>query len=142
MMNSMQHERELRKQELAEAAERSAAAGTGDPDVEAYRRVIRAARQPLADQLPVDFAERVAGLAHADEEVGFLDRGLPMIAAGILLIAGVFSSAGMLGGALEGATAAMSSLGLEQVPWSMLLPAGLALGLAAVSEKVIAARWR
>ncbi len=141
-MNPMQQERELRKQEAAEIAERIGAPCSDDAGIEAYRQVIRAARQPVADQLPADFAEQVARLVNADEEVGFLDRWLPMIAAGIMLIAGVFSSAGMLGGALVEATAAMSKLGLEQVPWSMLLPAGLALGLAAASEKVIAARWR
>lgn len=140
MMNPSQQELELRRQASAEAAERAGAPRSADPDIEVYRQVIRAARQPLADQLPADFAERVARLVHADEQIGFLDRWLPMIAAGVLLIAGVFSSAAMLGGAAEEVAAALGSLGLERLPWSMLMPAGLAVGLAGAAEKLISAR--
>ena len=56
-------EREWRLQERALREERLASADSGDAGVEAYRKVVRALRDPLPDALPADFAKSVAAQA-------------------------------------------------------------------------------
>jgi hypothetical protein len=56
-------EREWRLQERALREERLHAGDGGDPEIAAYRRIVRALRQPLPDALPADFAQGVAAQA-------------------------------------------------------------------------------
>jgi hypothetical protein len=56
-------EREWRLQERALREERLQAGNAGDPDIAAYRRIVRALREPLPDALPADFARAVAAQA-------------------------------------------------------------------------------
>lgn len=56
-------EREWRLQERALREERLASADGGDAEVEAYRRIVRALREPVPDALPPDFAKSVAAQA-------------------------------------------------------------------------------
>jgi hypothetical protein len=56
-------EREWRLQERALREERLHAGDGGDADVAAYRRIVRALREPLPDALPSDFAASVAAQA-------------------------------------------------------------------------------
>jgi len=56
-------EREWRLQERALREERLHADDAGDPEIAAYRQVVRALRQPLPDALPADFAQGVAAQA-------------------------------------------------------------------------------
>lgn len=56
-------EREWRLQERALREERLHADASGDPELAAYRRVVRALREPMPDALPADFATRVAARA-------------------------------------------------------------------------------
>jgi anti-sigma factor RsiW len=56
-------EHEWRLQERALREERLHAEDGGDPDVAAYRRIVRALREAPADALPPDFAEAVAAQA-------------------------------------------------------------------------------
>ena len=56
-------EREWRLQERALRDERLRADDGGDPEVAAYRHVVRALREPLPDALPADFAKVVAAQA-------------------------------------------------------------------------------
>jgi hypothetical protein len=56
-------DREWRLQERALREERIAAADSGDAEVEAYRKVVRALREPLPEALPPDFAAQVAARA-------------------------------------------------------------------------------
>jgi hypothetical protein len=53
-------EREWRMQERALREERLGADAPADPGLAAYRRVVRALREPTADALPADFAAEVA----------------------------------------------------------------------------------
>ena len=53
-------EREWRLQERALREERLASADGGDDGIAAYRKVVRALREPLPDALPADFAANVA----------------------------------------------------------------------------------
>jgi hypothetical protein len=57
-------EREWNLQERALREERLHAAA-GDPDVAAYRRIVRTLREPLPDALPTNFAASVAAQAFA-----------------------------------------------------------------------------
>lgn len=56
-------EREWRLQERALREERLASADGGDDGIAAYRKVVRALREPLPDALPADFAANVAARA-------------------------------------------------------------------------------
>ena len=56
-------EREWRLQERALREERLHADDAGDPEVAAYRHVVRALREPLPEALPADFAKSVAAQA-------------------------------------------------------------------------------
>jgi hypothetical protein len=56
-------EREWNLQERALREERLHAAAAGDPDVAAYRRIVRTLREPLPDALPTNFAASVAAQA-------------------------------------------------------------------------------
>lgn len=56
-------EREWRLQERALREERLHAGDGGDADVAAYRRIVRALREPMPDGLPPDFAKAVAAQA-------------------------------------------------------------------------------
>jgi hypothetical protein len=56
-------EREWRLQERALREERLRAGDAGDPEVAAYRRIVRALREPVPDALPADFARAVAAQA-------------------------------------------------------------------------------
>jgi len=56
-------EREWRLQERALREERLASADSGDAEIEAYRKVVRALREPLHEALPPDFAAGVAARA-------------------------------------------------------------------------------
>ena len=56
-------EHEWRLQERALREERLHAGDGGDPELAAYRHVVRALREPLPDALPVDFAKSVAAQA-------------------------------------------------------------------------------
>lgn len=67
-------EREWRVQERALRDERLHADDAGDPELAAYRRVVRALREPLPDALPADFAATVA--ARAARRSAFARGGL------------------------------------------------------------------
>ena len=56
-------EREWRLQERALREERLASSAGGDAEVEAYRKIVRALREPLPDALPSNFAASVAAQA-------------------------------------------------------------------------------
>ena len=63
MNNNQFDQREWRLQERALREERLHAGGAGDPEIAAYRRIVRALREPLPDALPADFAQGVAAQA-------------------------------------------------------------------------------
>jgi len=56
-------EREWQAQERALREERLGAMASGDPEIAAYRQVVRALSAPLPDELPSDFARAVAAQA-------------------------------------------------------------------------------
>lgn len=75
-MNSPDLERQARLQAQAEQAERQRLPASGDAELDAYRLVIRALRQPLAAQLPADFAAGMARRVELPEEKSSLEDWL------------------------------------------------------------------
>ncbi len=131
---------EMRKQALAEAAERAGAGPASDADVEHYRLVLRAAARPLQQQLPANFAEGIAVMVTADESPSMLDRLAPGLCFAILLIAGFATSGEFLLGLAQQLVDLGSGLGADRVPWSLLCTALLSLAAVGLSDRVLHSR--
>lgn len=122
-MNIPRSEHEVRLQALAEQAEREGTAASGDPQLDRYRLVARALRQPLVHDLPADFTARVlARIAQAEERAGFEDAAtivllLAMAVAGLVVAAPFF-----------GSMAAQFHFALPALPWAQLLAPALCIG--------------
>ncbi|WP_266171169.1 hypothetical protein [Dyella subtropica] len=85
-------EREWQAQERAWRAERLGLDTNGDAHLLRYRLVAHALRQPLDQQLPLDFAHDVAALAHAQARRHKaadmrIEKALSYVLLGILMIA-------------------------------------------------------
>ena len=117
--------RDARLQAEAERAERNGLAPGANAGVDRYRLVMRALRQPLAVQLPADFAARVSARIVLPEERGSVEDWLVSV---LLLAVGV---AGLL--YLQPVMAevlASMNFRLPSVPWPLLLAGGVAMGVA------------
>ena len=140
MMNPIDAPHDMHKQALAEAAERSGAPCSSDADVEAYRCVMRAAATPPFEQLPADFARDVAAMLSMEEQVGLFERGLPLLCALALVAAGLTTYGGFFSAAFREIIGSTLALGVDRLPWPMLLTAALALGVTAMSDRLFG--WR
>jgi hypothetical protein len=136
-MNPFPLNEEMRKQELAEAAEHSAAPAGADADIEAYRLVMRAAARPLAQQLPTDFAAQMAAAVATEEMPSLLDRFAPSVGLAILVIAGLGTSGEYLLAAMRQIGELGSGLGGGRLPWPMLCGAALALAAVGMSDRLL-----
>lgn len=136
-MNPFPLNDEMRKQELAEMAERSAAPAGVDADVEAYRLVMRAAARPLAQQLPADFAAQMAAAVATEEMPSLLDRLAPGVGLVVLIIAGLGTSGEYLLAAMRQIGELGSGLGGDRLPWPMLCGAALALAAVGMSDRLL-----
>ena len=117
--------RDARLQAEAERAERNGLAPGANAGVDRYRLVMRALRQPLAVQLPADFAARVSARIVLPEERGSVEDWLVSV---LLLAVGV---AGLL--YLQPVMAevlASMNFRLPTVPWPLLLAGGVAMSVA------------
>lgn len=121
---------DMRKQHLAEAAERVDAPPSGDPDVAAYRLVIRSAAKPLQLQLPEDFARSTAAMVTNEEMPTLLDRLTPVVCLALLV---VFAFAGTG----DYVVASLRQLGAERLPWPMLFGALLSLAAVGLSDRFV-----
>ena len=88
-MNNDNIETQQRLQAAAEQAEKSKMALSSDPEVAAYRLVIRALRQPLPMLLPSDFAARVAHQSVVLEESDGMEDAMTIGLLLMLAIAGL-----------------------------------------------------
>ena len=125
-MNPQDRQQQEKLQDAAERAERERLPA-GDPQVDAYRLIWRALKQPLPISLPADFAQQVASKLQAREESAGLEQWLTNILLVTMAVgAGIFALpplAATLAPMLR-ATAA------QPMPWSLIFVA--ALGMAAV----------
>jgi hypothetical protein len=135
-MKTSDSNEEMRKQSLAEAAERAAAPLGRDADVEAYRQVIRAASKPLPDGLPADFAAQLVAKLAPSEEVGTLERWTPGVGLAALAIVALASSNELL----IGVARQLSELGVGRLPWPMLAAALLSLAAVGLSDRILKKR--
>jgi hypothetical protein len=132
-MKTFNSNEEMRKQSLAEAAERAAAPQGHDADVEAYRQVMRAAAKPLPDGLPADFAAQLAAKLAATENVGLFERWVPGVGLVALALVTVISSKELL---IDGGRQ-LAELGAGRLPWSMLCAAVLALATVGLFDRIL-----
>ena len=122
-MNSNDHERATQWQAAAEHAEKSAAP-LGNPEVDAYRLVIRAVRQSALPALPEDFAARVASRIQAADGATLEDSLATLLLLGMALGGGGYF--------LPRLWPALSFLpiSLPHLSWNLLLAAAAGLALA------------
>ena len=117
--------RDARLQAEAERAERNGLAPGANAGVDRYRLVMRALRQPLAVQLPADFAARMSARIVLPEERGSVEDWL----VSVLLLAvggtGLFYLQPVMADVL-----ASMHFALPSIPWPLLLAGAIALGVA------------
>ena len=123
-MNPQDSERHTRLQAAAEQAERDGRPA-GDPDVDAYRLVIRAVRQALMPGLPEDFARRVVLRTSPSSDNASLEDGMvTLLLLGMALGGGAYF--------LPRFWPLLSTLPvtLPALSWPLLLAAAVGLGVA------------
>jgi uncharacterized membrane protein len=134
----MPDEREWQAQEAAVKAERIGSARELDARSADYLAVARALRQPLAVDLPNDFARQVAALATRCRPVAEVESGLERrllfglaIGFGIAaLVAAIVYGGSWLGGSIS----LVSQLGKPSMAWIMSLLGCLAI--SALSQQL------
>ncbi len=116
---------DARLQDAAERAERLGLAPGADAAVDRYRMVLRALRQPLAVQLPADFAARMSARIVLPEERGSAEDWL----VSVLLFAVGGSGLFYLQPVMAEVLASMN-FRLPSVPWPLVLAGGIAIAVA------------
>ena len=135
-MNSHELEQQARLQAQAEQAERQHLPAGGDPAIDRYRLVLRALRQPLALQLPGDFAARVSARMVLPEESNSLEDWLTTLLMLAMAMAGLFYVQPVMASVLS-----QLHLRLPGVPWPLLGAAALSVAVAWALDRG-ATSWR
>jgi hypothetical protein len=117
--------RDARLQIEAERAERMGLPAGAHATVDRYRLVMRALRQPLAAQLPADFAARLAARVVQPEERGSSEDWLVSIVLFCVGAAGLFYLQPVMASVLAG-----MHYKLPGVPWPLLAAGAVAIGVA------------
>jgi len=118
--------RERQAQLAAERAEREHLPPGGDPEVERYRLIVRALREPVAPGLPEDFAARVAAQAEAAASRPGFEARLTGVLMWVLLIVGVLFAGRLCVEALQ----VVAAWFVEIPAMRILVFAGLCIGAA------------
>jgi hypothetical protein len=137
-MNPQDWQQEEKLQDAAENAERERLPA-GDPNVDAYRLVLRALKRPLPIALPADFAQQVVRKLQAREEAASVERWLTNAVMVTMAISAVFFALPPLASALAPVFRATVA---EPVPWSLILVAGLGLAAVWLTDSAVLARRR
>ena len=134
-MNSNDLEQQARLQAEAELAERQRLPASGRPELDRYRLVLRALRQPLAVQLPADFAATVAARVVLAEDKSSLEDWLMTLLLLALAVAGLVY-------ALPVAASVLGQLHfkLPTLPWPLLVAAVVSVAVAWALDRG-ALRW-
>ena len=137
-MNNQDLERQAALQARAEQAERQQLPAGADASVDRYRLVLRALRQPLAAQLPADFARQTAARVTLAEEKTSLEDWLTTLLMLALAVAGLVFVAPVMGRVVG-----QLHVELPSIPWPLLAAAGVSVALAwAVDRGAITWRGR
>jgi hypothetical protein len=124
-MKAQDLERDAALQARAELAEQQQLPAGGDPAVDSYRLVIRALKQPPPEQLPANFAARVAMHAGFSEESSSLEDWLMTGLMLALAVTGLFYIRPVMANVLGQLHFQMPNL-----PWPLLVAAAVSVGLA------------
>ena len=128
-MNNHQMEEQARLQLLAEQAEKQGLPPGGNAALDGYRLVVRALRQPLAQQLPADFAARVAARvaarAGAPEESTRLEDWLMSLLLLVLAGTGLFYVQPVMAEVFS-----QLHVRLPAIPWPLLGAAAASVAVA------------
>lgn len=134
-MNAHDLEQEARLQEQAEQAERQRSPASGNPALDRYRLVLRALRQPLAAQLPADFAAKVAARAVFPEEKASVEDWLMTLLLLAMAVAGLVFALPVMAGILG-----QLHFNVPTLPWPLLVAAAASVAVAWALDRG-AVRW-
>lgn len=135
-MNPQDLEQQETLQDAAERAERERLPA-GDPQVDAYRLIWRALKQPLPISLPADFAQLVVRRLQAREEAAGLEQWLTTILLVTMAIAAAFFALPPLAHALAPALRATAA---QPMPWSLMFVAALAMAAVWFTDLAVAGK--
>ena len=135
-MNPQELEQQQKLQDAAERAERERLPA-GDPQVDAYRLVLRALQQPLAISLPADFAQQVARKLQAREEAAGLEKWLINILLVTMAVGAAIFALPPLAATLAPLLRATAA---QPVPWSLIFVAALAMTMVWLMDAALSAK--
>lgn len=131
-------------QRQAEQAEGADSKAANDPQVDRYRLVLRALRQPVGPQLPADFAARLQQQVIESNRRAALEDGLVTVLMAIMVAVGLVVAYPYLASLVEqlrgNLPVAESLLGmadgaLANVPWKSILGSALAIAGVLLIER-------
>ena len=137
-MNPQDIEQQEKLQAAAERTEREHWPA-GDPQVDAYRLVLRALKQPLPVALPADFAQQVVRKLREREEAAGLEQWLTTILLVTMAVAAAFFALPPLAAALAPMLRATVA---QPLPWSLIFVAALAMAAVWLMDIALVARRR
>jgi len=135
-MSPQDLEQQQQLQDAAERAERERLPA-GDPQVDAYRLIWRALKQPLPITLPADFAQQVVRRLQTREEAAGLEQWLTNFLLVILAVAAAFFALPPLANALAPALRATVS---QPIPWSLIFVAAVGMAAAWFTDIAVTAK--
>jgi hypothetical protein len=137
-MNPQDLQQQEKLQIAAERAERECLPA-GDPQVDAYRLVWRALKQPLPIALPADFAQQVLRKLQVREEAAGLEQWLTSILMVTMAIAAAFFALPPLAATLAPVLRATAA---QPMPWSLMFVAVLGMAAVWLMDAAVVARRR
>jgi len=134
------HELQLQEklQDAAERAERERLPA-GDPQIDAYRLVWRALKQPLPISLPADFAQQVVRKLQMREEAAGLEQWLTNFLLVTLAVAAAYFALPPLAATLAPMLRATAA---QPMPWSLIFVAALGMVAVWLTDAAVVARRR
>ena len=125
MNQSIDQNKEARLQAAAEQAERLRQPASGDAALDRHRLVLRALRREPTEQLPADFAVRVAARVSRTEEKGSVEDWLMTLLMFVLGVTGLVYVQPVVAGVMQ-----RLHVELPNLPWPWLVATVAGVGLA------------
>ena len=137
-MNPHELQQQEKLQDAAERAERERLPA-GDPQIDAYRLVWRALKQPLPISLPADFAQQVVRKLQMREEAAGLEQWLTNFLLVTLAVAAAYFALPPLAATLAPMLRATAA---QPMPWSLIFVAALGMVAVWLTDAAVVARRR
>ena len=137
-MNPHELQQQEKLQDAAERAERERLPA-GDPQIDAYRLVWRALKQPLPISLPADFAQQVVRRLQMREEAAGLEQWLTNFLMVTLAVAAAYFALPPLAATLAPMLRATAA---QPMPWSLIFVAALGMVAVWLTDAAVVARRR